>query len=131
MGAVVLVPALSLDGFVGRDDDVPGPLFDWFGNGDVEMSFSDRNRPFRVTEATADFMRPFAERAGVMVCGRHLFDITDGWEGVPRTASTSSWSPTGRPTTGRTPARRGSPSCPTCGPGSSGRGSSPATGTSR
>ncbi len=83
MGAVVLFAAVSLDGFVGRDDDMPGPLFDWYGNGDVEMSFSDRNRPFRVTEATADFMRPFAERAGVMVCGRHLSDITDGWEGVP------------------------------------------------
>jgi dihydrofolate reductase len=83
MGAVVVFAAVSLDGYVGRDDDMPGPLFDWYGNGDVEMSFSDRDRPFRVTQATADFMRPFAERAGVMVCGRRLFDLTNGWEGVP------------------------------------------------
>ncbi len=53
MGAVVLFAAVSLDGFVGRDDDMPGPLFDWYGNGDVEMTFSDPDRPFRVTRPTA------------------------------------------------------------------------------
>jgi dihydrofolate reductase len=80
---VVLFAAVSLDGYVARDDDMPGPLFDWYGNGDVELTFSDPARPFRVTRETAEFLRPFAERAGVMVCGRHLFDITSGWEGVP------------------------------------------------
>ncbi|WP_029433877.1 dihydrofolate reductase family protein [Blastococcus sp. URHD0036] len=83
MGAVVLFAAVSLDGFVGRDDDMPGPLFDWYGNGDVEVTFSDRDRPFRVTPPTAEFLRGFAEPVGAMVCGRHLFDITNGWEGVP------------------------------------------------
>ncbi|HYO34921.1 MAG TPA: dihydrofolate reductase family protein [Geodermatophilus sp.] len=83
MGAVVVFAAVSLDGFVGRDDDLPGPLFDWYGNGDVAMSFSDRDRPFSVTAETAGFLRPFAERVGVMVCGRRLFDLTGGWAGVP------------------------------------------------
>ena len=83
MGAVVLFAAVSLDGYVGRDDDTPGPLFDWYGNGDVEMTFSDPDRPFRVTQATAEFMGDLAGRVGVMVCGRRLFDITDGWAGVP------------------------------------------------
>jgi dihydrofolate reductase len=83
MGAVVLFAAVSLDGYVGRDDDTPGPLFDWYGNGDVEMTFSDPDRPFRVTRATAEFMGDLAGRVGVMVCGRRLFDITDGWAGVP------------------------------------------------
>ncbi len=83
MGAVVLFAAVSLDGYVGRDDDTPGPLFDWYGNGDVEMTFSDPDRPFRVTRATAEFMGDLAGRVGAMVCGRRLFDITDGWAGVP------------------------------------------------
>ncbi len=83
MGAVVLFAAVSLDGYVARDDDMPGPLFDWYGNGDVELTLSDPARPFRVTRETAEFLRPFAGRAGVMVCGRRLFDITSGWEGVP------------------------------------------------
>ncbi|MGX5653164.1 dihydrofolate reductase family protein [Geodermatophilus nigrescens] len=83
MGAVVLFAAVSLDGFVGRDDDMPGPLFDWYGNGDVELTFSDPARPFRVTAPTAGFLRELAGRVGVMVCGRRLFDLTDGWGGVP------------------------------------------------
>ncbi|MGY1745509.1 dihydrofolate reductase family protein [Blastococcus sp. SYSU D00695] len=83
MGAVVLFAAVSLDGFVGRDDDMPGPLFDWYGNGDVEVTFTDRARPFSVTAPTAEFLREFAGRVGVMVCGRRLFDLTDGWGGVP------------------------------------------------
>ena len=83
MGAVVLFAAVSLDGYVGRDDDVPGPLFDWYGNGDVEVTFSDANRVFTVTSQTAEFLRTTASRTAVMVCGRRLFDITNGWEGVP------------------------------------------------
>src|SRR4051794_2743927 len=83
MGAVVLFAAVSLDGFVGREDDDPGPLFDWYGNGDVQVTFSDRDRPFSVTPRTAEFLREFAGPVGAMVCGRHLFDITNGWEGVP------------------------------------------------
>ncbi|MGY1671639.1 dihydrofolate reductase family protein [Geodermatophilus sp. SYSU D00710] len=83
MGRVALFAAVSLDGFVGRDDDMPGPLFDWYQNGDVEMTFSDPDRPFRVTEETAEFMQAVASGVGVMVCGRRLFDLTNGWEGVP------------------------------------------------
>ncbi len=83
MGAVVLFAAVSLDGFVGRDDDMPGPLFDWYGNGEVEVTPGDRNRPFHVTPQTAEFLRATASRTAVMVCGRRLFDVTDGWAGVP------------------------------------------------
>ncbi|MGY1829287.1 dihydrofolate reductase family protein [Geodermatophilus sp. SYSU D01180] len=83
MGRVLLFAAVSLDGYVGRDDDMPGPLFDWYGNGDVEMTFSDPDRPFRVTAETAEFLTDLATRVGVMVCGRRLFDLTDGWGGVP------------------------------------------------
>ena len=34
MGAVA-----SLDGFIADDNDDVGPLFDWYGNGDVTWSF--------------------------------------------------------------------------------------------
>ncbi len=83
MGAVVLFAAVSLDGYVGRDDDMPGPLFDWYGNGDVEVVLGDPARPFRVTPQTARLLEDTAARTAVMVCGRRLFDITNGWEGVP------------------------------------------------
>ncbi|MGY1695389.1 dihydrofolate reductase family protein [Geodermatophilus sp. SYSU D00814] len=83
MGRVVVFAAVSLDGYVGRDDDMPGPLFDWYGNGDVEVPLSDPDRPFRVTEPTARFLREHVARTAAMVCGRRLFDLTNGWEGVP------------------------------------------------
>jgi dihydrofolate reductase len=82
-GKAILFAAVSLDGYVARDDDMPGPLFDWYGNGDVEATFSDESRPFRVTQPTADFLAAHAPRMRSMVCGRHLFDVTNGWEGVP------------------------------------------------
>jgi len=81
MGAVV-----SLDGFIAHDDDDVGPLFDWYGNGDVEWAFSDdREYPCRTTQASKDFMQAVYPRIGAVVIGRRLFDHTDGWGGVPAT----------------------------------------------
>ncbi len=60
-----------------------GPLFDWYGNGDVEVTFSDESRVFRTTRETADFLSETAPRMAAVVLGRRLFDITNGWDGVP------------------------------------------------
>ena len=83
MGRAILFAAVSLDGYVARRDDSVGPLFDWYGNGDVETTFSDESRVFRVTQQTADFLRDSTSGIAAMVCGRRLFDHTNGWEGVP------------------------------------------------
>lgn len=83
MGRVVLFAAVSLDGYVARNDDSVGPLVDWYGNGDVETTFSDASRVFSVTRQTADFLAETAPRMAAGVIGRHLFDHTGGWEGVP------------------------------------------------
>jgi dihydrofolate reductase len=78
MGAVV-----SLDGFIADDDDDVGPLFDWLGNGDVAWSFPGTDRKFHTSQASADFMLGRYRNMGVMVIGRRLFDMTDGWNGKP------------------------------------------------
>jgi dihydrofolate reductase len=83
MGKAIIFAAVSLDGYVARDDDSVGPLFDWYGNGDVEVTFSDESRVFRTTRATADFLNATAPRMAAGVLGRRLFDHTNGWEGVP------------------------------------------------
>ncbi len=83
MGAVVVVATMSLDGYIARPDDSVGPLFDWMGNGDVEVVAADDRRPFRTTQASADWIRGSWGRSGAQVCGRHLFDHTDGWAGRP------------------------------------------------
>jgi dihydrofolate reductase len=83
MGKAILFAAVSLDGFIAREDDSVGPLFDWYGNGDVAMTFTDESRVFHVTAETADFLRSMTPRMVAGVVGRRLFDHTNGWEGVP------------------------------------------------
>ena len=83
MGKAIIFAAVSLDGFIAADDDTVGPLFDWYGNGDVEVTFSDEERVFHTTQETADFLRSTAPNMAAGVLGRRLFDITNGWNGIP------------------------------------------------
>jgi hypothetical protein len=71
--------SMSLDGFVADPDDRVGPLFDWYGNGDVEVptAFPDR-WTFRTSEASARYLRQAMHRMGALVAGRRLFDV-GGW----------------------------------------------------
>lgn len=80
MGTVVLYGSVSVDGFVADDDDQPGPLFDWLTGGDVPL---DDSGVLRVSRASYDHVRPYWDAIGVTVVGRRVFDLTDGWDGVP------------------------------------------------
>jgi dihydrofolate reductase len=82
MGKVMVGATVSLDGFIADDNDAVGPLFDWYGNGDVEVTLADPNRRFHVTRASAEYIRAF-DSVRATVIGRRLFDITNGWHGVP------------------------------------------------
>jgi len=82
MGKVVAAASVSLDGFVAYPDDDPGPLFDWYEAGDVEVVNAGDLPPFHLTPTSADYWRAWTSRLGCLVVGRHLFDITDGWKGV-------------------------------------------------
>jgi dihydrofolate reductase len=83
MTKVVASAAVSLDGFIADTSDAVGPLFDWYDNGPVEFYGTDRGRPFHVSQATADFLGDFWPKVGAVVIGRRLFDLTNGWGGVP------------------------------------------------
>ena len=83
MGKAIMFAAVSLDGFVAADDDTVGPLFDWYENGDVAGTFSDTGRVFHTTQETADFLYALAPNMAATVIGRRLFDLTNGWGGVP------------------------------------------------
>lgn len=82
MAIVTIHAAVSLDGFIARPDDMPGPIFDFYSAGDVEVTPGDDERTFRVDEATAAEMAQWDPK-GVSVVGRHLFDFVDGWQGRP------------------------------------------------
>lgn len=83
MGKVIAAAVMSLDGFVADLDDGVGPMFDWYGNGEVEVTGADPDRVFRVSPASADYINTQWSKIGATVIGRHLFNLTDGWHGRP------------------------------------------------
>jgi dihydrofolate reductase len=83
MGKTVMGAVVSLDGFMADDNDGVGPLFDWLDNGDVSWSFEGSDGESRTTQASADFMRAQYAEIAVVVIGRRLFDLTNGWDGKP------------------------------------------------
>jgi dihydrofolate reductase len=83
MGKTIMGAAVSLDGFMADDNDDPGPLFDWYGNGDVTWSFPGTDDEARSTQASADFMRSHYRDMAAVVIGRRLFDLINGWGGKP------------------------------------------------
>ena len=80
MGTVVMYSSVSVDGYIADEDDQPGPLFDWLTNGDVPL---DESGALTVSQASYDHTRPYWDRIGVTIVGRHVFDLTDGWDGKP------------------------------------------------
>jgi dihydrofolate reductase len=84
MGRTIMGAVVSLDGYIADDHDDVGPLFDWYGNGDVEWTWTEgQGPPCRTTQASRDFVKEVYPRIGAVVIGRRLFDHTDGWGGVP------------------------------------------------
>ncbi|GAA1638418.1 dihydrofolate reductase family protein [Actinoplanes couchii] len=81
MGKVVAALSMSLDGFVADEHDGVGELFGWYMNGDVELPSADPRRVFRVTGASERYLRSGFGSSGALICGRRLFDRTDGWGG--------------------------------------------------
>ncbi|MFE2119709.1 dihydrofolate reductase family protein [Rhodococcus aetherivorans] len=80
MGKVVMYSSVSVDGFVADENDQPGPLFDWLSSGDVPL---DESGEVKVSQTSYDYTRPYWDQIGATIVGRHVFDMTDGWEGKP------------------------------------------------
>ncbi|MFB4269129.1 dihydrofolate reductase family protein [Nonomuraea sp. GTA35] len=80
MGKVVMYSTVSVDGFIADKNDQVGPLFDWLSSGDVPL---DGSGDVKVSQASYDYIKPYWDEIGVTVVGRHVFDMTDGWNGKP------------------------------------------------
>ncbi|MEW2503861.1 MULTISPECIES: dihydrofolate reductase family protein [unclassified Amycolatopsis] len=95
MGTVIMNSVASVDGFIADEKDDVGPLHDWYfsgddpiidrGGGEDEAGFdhSGAGNAFKVSTASADYVRSTWATIGVIVMGRHLFDLVNGWEGKP------------------------------------------------
>jgi dihydrofolate reductase len=84
---------VSVDGFIADPNDDVGPLHEWYFSGDTPITNRDdatfdhsgAGVRFRVSSASAEYVRGMWESIGVIVMGRHLFDLVNGWEGDPPT----------------------------------------------
>jgi dihydrofolate reductase len=83
VGKTIMGAVVSLDGFIADDNDDVGPLFEWYGNGDVTWSFPAAEGELRSTQASAELMRSQYRDMATVVIGRRLFDLTNGWGGKP------------------------------------------------
>jgi dihydrofolate reductase len=81
VGVVVANASMSLDGYIAKDDNTIGRLFDWYQAGDVEVPTASPGITFHLTPTSATCWRGWTESLGAVVCGRTLFDVTDGWGG--------------------------------------------------
>lgn len=80
MGKLVMYSSVSVDGFIADENDQPGRLFDWLLSGDVPL---DESGALKVSQTSYDYTRRYWDQIGVTIVGRHVFDMTDGWDGTP------------------------------------------------
>jgi len=86
MSTVVMHAVVSVDGFIADRNDEVGPLFDWYFNGThplFEPSSEDDHPSMAISERSYEYVRSFWDRIGCAVVGRHLFDLTNGWDAKP------------------------------------------------
>jgi dihydrofolate reductase len=83
MSKVITGATMSLDGFIaGPEESGFDLLFQWYGNGDVEIpSASPAVPPVRISAASAALVKAEWSNAGALVVGRHLYDMTNAWGG--------------------------------------------------
>lgn len=81
MGKIVAEASMSLDGYVARDDNTVGQLFDWLQNGDIEVPTPAGDITFHMTPTSAEHWRGWVSQFGALVVGKTLFDVADGWQG--------------------------------------------------
>ena len=82
MGQVVANASMSLDGYIAKQDNTIGRLFDWLQNGEVEVPTVDDRITLHMSPASAEYWHKWVDGLGALVCGRTLFDFTGGWGGM-------------------------------------------------
>ena len=79
MAKVYTHMTMSLDGYIADPKDGTDELFGWYGAGDVTVPSADERWSFQVDANSAELLREILSGVGALVCGRRLFDLTNGW----------------------------------------------------
>src|ERR1700709_1034707 len=82
MGQVIASASMSLDGYIAKQDNTIGRLFDWLQNGEVEFPSVNDDLTFHMSATSAEYWRHWVDDLGALVVGRTLFDFTGGWGGT-------------------------------------------------
>lgn len=83
MSKVYTGASMSLDGYVsGPKETGFEHLFQWYGNGDIEVRTTKPELTMHMTPVSAAHFRGLIEMTGALVVGRKLFDFTSGWDGT-------------------------------------------------
>ena len=83
MSKIVTGASVSVDGYIaGPGETGFEHLFAWYGAGDVEFPSTHPEIPFSLTAPDHAYLTEFHDRIGVLVVGRRLFDMTNGWDGI-------------------------------------------------
>jgi hypothetical protein len=82
VGQVIANASMSLDGYIAKHDNTIGRLFDWLQNGEVEVRTVDDRITLHTSRSSAEYVPRWVGGLGALVCGRRLFDFTDGWGGM-------------------------------------------------
>lgn len=87
MATVIMHAVVSVDGFIADANDDVGPLFDWYFSGDMPLvedaALEQIHAPFRLSPLSHAYVSSFWGGIGATIQGRHLFDLTNGWEAKP------------------------------------------------
>jgi dihydrofolate reductase len=81
MGIVQAQANMSLDGYVAKQGNSIGRLFDWLQNGDVAIPTPAGDFTVHLSSGSAEHWRRWVPSLGSLVCGRTTFDVAQGWQG--------------------------------------------------
>ena len=81
MGTVQAQAIMSIDGYVAKQDNSIGRLFDWLQNGEVAIPTPAGDFTVHLDPRSSEHWQRWTRSIGALVCGRTLFDVTDGWQG--------------------------------------------------
>ena len=82
MTKILTGATMSIDGYIaGPDESGFDRLFQWYGNGEVEIATAMPDLTMHLTPASAKVWQEQLDSTGALVVGRHLFTLTSGWGG--------------------------------------------------
>jgi hypothetical protein len=90
MGQVIASASMSLDGYIAKDDNTIGRLFDWLQNGSVEFRTVNDDITLHLSPPSAEYWKQWMGGLGVSCAGAPC--STSPAAGAARTPWTSRWS---------------------------------------